>query len=47
MISAGREATMNDELSKLLEQQADAKRADEMARVLEDVHGGYGDHRDY
>ncbi len=46
MISAGREATMNDELSKLLEQQ-DAERADELARVLEDVRGGYGDHRDY
>lgn len=38
---------MNDVLSKLLEQQADAERADELARVLEDVRGGYGDRRDY
>jgi hypothetical protein len=37
---------MNDEMSKLLEQQAEA-RAAELVRVLEDVRGGYGDRRDY
>lgn len=36
---------MNDE-NKSPEQQ-DARRAAELARVLDDVHDGYGDSRDY